>query len=267
MHRPAVILTVAGSDSGGGAGIQADLKTFTALGCHGVTALTALTAQNSMGVQGVHQVPPDFVAAQVESVMSDLRPAAAKTGMLASAPIIKAVARGLAPLEPHRLVVDPVMISTTGHSLIDENAAATLVEDLFPMAEVITPNLHEAAALLGRSLNSLDEMVTAAQELHAFGCRTVLLKGGHLEKEATDVFFDGSDIELLRGVRHDTSDTHGSGCVLAAAIAAFLGMGHGTREAVRRGKGFITAAIAASYRLGSGPGPVNPMAGTEGLRD
>lgn len=266
MGRPHVILSVAGSDSGGGAGIQADLRTFAALGCHGTTVLTALTAQNSVGVQAVHEVPAEFVTAQLGSVMTDLRPEAAKTGMLASADIVAAAARGLTALPPGRLVVDPVMVSTTGHSLIDRPAVSAIVEKLFPLAEVVTPNLHEAAALLERSIETLQDMETAAKELQAFGPATVLLKGGHLGRDATDVFYDGRDIELLRGVRYDTPDTHGSGCVLAAAVAAFLGMGYGTGDAVRRGKTFITGAVRGSYRIGSGPGPLNPMAGAEGAR-
>jgi len=261
MKRPPVILSVAGSDSGGGAGIQADIKTFSALGCHGTTVLTALTAQNSVGVQAVHQVPPDFVTAQLASVCGDLRPDAVKTGMLASAGIIEAVAKGLATLSPGRLVVDPVMVSTTGHPLIDRKAVAWLIEKLFPLAEVITPNLYEAAALLERKVETLVEMEKAARDLYAMGPATVLLKGGHLKESATDVFFDGREAELLSAERHHTPHTHGSGCVLAAAIAAYLGRGCRTAEAVRRGKDFITRAVRASYQVGSGPGPVNPMAG------
>jgi hydroxymethylpyrimidine/phosphomethylpyrimidine kinase len=256
-----VILTVAGSDSGGGAGIQADLKTFTSLGCHATTVLTALTAQNSVGVQAVHEVPPAFVSAQLESVLGDLRPAAAKTGMLSSAPIIDAVARDLARLPAGKLVVDPVMVSTTGHSLIDREAVALMVERLFPMAEVITPNLHEASALLGRRIETLEEMKRAAKDLFERGPRSVLLKGGHLEGSATDVFFEGTEIELLHAERLETDNTHGSGCVLAAAIAAFLGRGLTRGEAAREGKSFITAAVGASYRVGEGPGPVDPTRG------
>lgn len=261
MKRLPVILSVAGSDSGGGAGIQADIKTFAALGCHGATVLTALTAQNSVGVQAVHDVPAAFVSAQLESVQTDLRPDAAKTGMLSSAVIIDAVAKGLARLPRGKLVVDPVMVSTTGHSLINREAVASMVEKLFPLAEVVTPNLQEAAALLGRRVETLEDMKTAARDLYERGPRSVLLKGGHLEGSATDVFFDGGEIELLRAGRHETENTHGSGCVLAAAIAAFLGNGLVRGEAVRAGKTFITAAVRASYQVGSGPGPVDPMRG------
>lgn len=261
MKRLPVVLSVAGSDSGGGAGIQADIKTFAALGCHGATVLTALTAQNSVGVQAVHNVPPDFVSAQLESVQGDLRPAAAKTGMLASASIITAVAKGLTRLPPGKLVVDPVMVSTTGHSLIDREAVETMVAELFPLAEVVTPNLHEAAALLGRRVETLNDMKRAVKELYEQGPRSILIKGGHLEGSATDVFFDGTGVELLSAERHETDNTHGSGCVLAAAIAAFLGKGLATGEAVRAGKIFVAAAVRASYRVGSGPGPVDPMSG------
>jgi len=261
VKGPPVILSVAGSDSGGGAGIQADIKTFAALGCHGTTVLTALTAQNSVGVQAVHEVPPGFVSAQLESVQSDLRPDAAKTGMLSSAAIIDAVAEGLARLAPGKLVVDPVMVSTTGHALINREAVASMVEKLFPLAEVVTPNLHEAAALLGRKVETLENMKRAVKELYERGSRSVLLKGGHLEGSATDVFFDGNEVELLRAERHETVNTHGSGCVLAAAIAAFLGKGLVRGEAVRAGKTFIAAAVRASYQVGAGPGPVDPMRG------
>jgi hydroxymethylpyrimidine kinase/phosphomethylpyrimidine kinase len=260
-RRPPIILTVAGSDSGGGAGIQADLKTISALGGYGLTVLTALTAQNSVGVQGVHQVPPAFVSAQMESVLSDFRPDAAKTGMLASASIIDSVADSFASSAVPRLVVDPVMISSTGHPLIDRDAVKVLVRRLFPIARIITPNLHEAAALLGREVKSELEMECAARELIDLGAPAVLLKGGHLEGSAKDYFCDGGTGEFFAAPRVDSPHTHGSGCALAAAIATFLGAGSDLREAVGRAKTFITRAIAGAFHVGRGIGPVNPMAG------
>jgi hydroxymethylpyrimidine/phosphomethylpyrimidine kinase len=242
VRRLPVILTVAGSDSGGGAGIQADIKTFTSLGCHATTVITALTAQNSVGVQAVHEVPSPFVSAQLESVLGDLRPAAAKTGMLSSAPIIDAVASALARLPAGKLVVDPVMVSTSFVSIV----------------EVVTPNIHDAASLFGMMIETLEEVEKAAYDLFDLGPRSVLLKGGHMEGSATDVFFDGKDVELLHAERFETDNTHGSGCVLAGAIASFLGRGLARHEAVREGKSFITAAVGASYRVGEGPGPVDP---------
>lgn len=258
--RPAVILTIAGSDSGGGAGIQADLKTFSALGCYGVSVLTALTAQNSVGVQAVHNVPPAFVTEQLESVKGDLRPDAAKTGMLATAGIIRAVAAGLSVFPAGMLVVDPVMVSTTGHRLIDSTAVDALVTELLPLAAIITPNLYEASALLERKITRVSQMEQAAGELHALGAKTVLLKGGHLADSATDYFFDGEMGEFLKAERIDTPHTHGSGCVLAAAVAAYLGRGCDMAAAVRKAKTFITEAVRNAYQVGRGPGPVNPMA-------
>lgn len=254
-----VALTIAGSDSGGGAGIQADLKVFFALGCHGTSALTALTAQNTVGVTGVHEVPPEFVAQQIEAVVDDIGVQAAKTGMLASAPIITSVAkvvgaRGLP------LVVDPVFVSKHRNRLLAEDAVGALTDELLPLATVITPNLFEAGALIGREIATLDEMKEAARALHALGPRAVLVKGGHHEQadEAIDVFFDGTGFELLRGPRFDTEDTHGTGCALSAAITARLAQGDGLRDAVVEAKRFIGGAIERGLRLGEGYGPVNP---------
>ncbi len=256
-----VVMTIAGSDSGGGAGIQADLKTISVMGCYGVTVITALTAQNSMGVQAVHTPPPSFVAQQLSSVMEDFRPVAAKTGMLATAEIIGVVAGSLEAAGLSTLVVDPVMVSATGHSLIDGEASRVLVEKLFPLAALVTPNLHEASALLGRTVSEAGQMEAAARDLHSMGARGVLLKGGHLKHSAADYFFDGERGEFLDSPRIDTPNTHGSGCTLASAVASLLGLGFGMREAVGRAKEFITRAIAGSYRVGRGPGPVNPLAG------
>lgn len=256
-----VALTIAGSDSGGGAGIQADLKVFFALGCHGTSALTALTAQNTVGVGGIQEIPPDFVVAQIDAVATDLAPAAAKTGMLASAAIVTAVADSLRGHGMERLVVDPVFVSKHRDTLLAESAVAALKNDLFPLAAVITPNLYEASGLLGWEVATLDDAERAAKELHSLGPRAVLVKGGHLTDqlaESIDVFYDGSGITLLRGPRFDTTDTHGTGCALSAAIAARLAHGDEVIDAVLFAKDFISGAIEHGLRVGQGYGPVNP---------
>lgn len=254
-----VALTIAGSDSGGGAGIQADLKVFFALGCHGTSALTALTAQNTVGVTGIHEVPADFVTAQVEAVADDIGVAAAKTGMLASAEIIAAVAK-VVDVYRFPLVVDPVFVSKHRNRLLAEDAVGALKDLLLPRALVITPNLFEAGALLGREIETLEDMESAAMQLHDAGARNVLVKGGHLidEDQAIDVLFDGDSIERLYGPRFDTEDTHGTGCALSAAITARLAHGDTVHDAVHLAKGFISGAIQHGLRVGKGFGPVNP---------
>ncbi|MDR7483039.1 MAG: bifunctional hydroxymethylpyrimidine kinase/phosphomethylpyrimidine kinase [Armatimonadota bacterium] len=254
-------LTIAGSDSGGGAGIQADLKTFSALGVFGMTAITALTAQNTVGVVGVVEVAPEFVARQIDAVVADIGVDAVKTGMLASASIIEAVADRL---RTHRLdvvVVDPVMIAKSGAPLLRPDAVDALRTVLLPLATVLTPNLHEARALLGREIRTPDEMEDAARRLHALGPRAVVVKGGHLETEPTDVLWDGQRLVRLRTERIATPHTHGTGCIFASAIAAELAKGRGLEDAVRRAKAFVTAAIWAALPLGRGHGPANPMHG------
>lgn len=252
-------LTIAGSDSGGGAGIQADLKVFLALGCHGMSALTALTAQNTTGVAAVHEVPPDFVVAQIDAVTTDIGVDAAKTGMLSSAAIVEAVAGAIQTHGITKLVVDPVFVAKGGDRLLAETAVDSLIGRLFPLATVVTPNLHEASALTGMHIASLDDMKKAARVLHEMGPETVLVKGGHLEDEdAIDVFFDGQDFVEVAQPRFETTDTHGTGCALSAAIAAHLAHGRDVLDAVRSGKEFVSGAIRRSLRLGAGHGPVNP---------
>jgi hydroxymethylpyrimidine/phosphomethylpyrimidine kinase len=259
-------LTIAGSDSGGGAGIQADLKTFFALGCHGMSAITALTAQNTVAVTGVYEVDPSFVVAQVEAVATDIGVDAAKTGMLASAPLVEAVAKAVEAFDIRRLVVDPVSVSKHGDRLLAEDALEAVRSVLLPLAEVVTPNLHEAASLAeSGAIETMDEMREAARAIHALGPRTVLVKGGHLEgggpggdTESADLFYDGSDFTELRGPRFDTRDTHGTGCALSAAIAARLAHGDSTLDALHEAKRFISGAIERSLRIGKGYGPVNP---------
>ena len=253
-------LTIAGSDSGGGAGIQADLKTFFALGCHGMSAVTALTAQNTVGVSGIHEVPPEFVIAQIDAVASDIGVDAAKTGMLASAPIVEAVAKALEVHGIGLVVVDPVFVSKSRDRLLATDAIEALKTRLLPLATVITPNLFETEELVGERVTTVKEMVEAARALQRLGPQTVLVKGGHLDNtgEAIDVFFDGRETTRLTAPRIDTEDTHGTGCTLAAAIAARLAHGDDARAAVDAGKRFVSGAIERSLRLGEGFGPVNP---------
>jgi hydroxymethylpyrimidine/phosphomethylpyrimidine kinase len=254
-----VALTIAGSDSGGGAGIQADLKVFMALGCHGASALTALTAQNTVGVTGIHEVPPDFVVEQIAAVATDIGVDAAKTGMLASAPVIEAVADAIEAHGIRKLVVDPVFVSKHGDSLLADDAVDALTKRLFPLATVVTPNLHEAAGIVGDEITTLDGMKAAARALHSLGPRSVLVKGGHLGGDsAVDVFYEGAEMIELTGPRYDTEDTHGTGCALSAAIAARLAHGDELLDAVRFAKDFVAGAIDRSLRLGRGFGPVNP---------
>ncbi len=253
-----VALTIAGSDSGGGAGIQADLKVFFALGCHGTSALTALTAQNTVAVTGIHEVPPEFVTEQIEAVVTDIGVDAAKTGMLASAPIVSAVAK-VVELYEIDIVVDPVFVSKHRNKLLADDAVDALKAELIPLARIITPNLFEAGALVGREIETLDDMKAAASDLFALGPRAVLVKGGHLDAdEAIDVFYAGEGFELVRGPRFDTEDTHGTGCALSAAITARLAHGDDTLMAVRFAKDFISGAIERGIRIGKGYGPVNP---------
>jgi hydroxymethylpyrimidine/phosphomethylpyrimidine kinase len=261
-------LTVAGSDSGGGAGIQADLKTFMALGCHGMSAITALTAQNTVEVAGIHAVPPDFVVAQIDAVSTDIGVDAAKTGMLANAAITEAVAEALRANGIDRLVVDPVFISKSRDHLLAPEAVAALRDRILPLATVITPNLYEAGGLLGSDVDSIDGMRDAARALHDLGPRAVLVKGGHLAGDrAIDIFFDGTDIVEIDGVRYATDDTHGTGCALSAAIAARLAHGDAVLDAVTFAKQFVAGAIDRGLRIGKGYGPVNPAWALEGWPD
>lgn len=257
-------LTIAGSDSGGGAGIQADLKTFAARGVFGMSVLTALTAQNTLGVQGVHEVPPDFIALQIDAVVNDLGVDAVKTGMLSSAPIIEVVATKVREHRLAPLVVDPVMIAKSGAPLLRDEARTALIEQLLPLATVVTPNLHEARVLSGLDITTLDEMRRAAQAIHRLGARYVVVKGGHLPEtmEAIDLLCDGTDFQELRAPRIETRNTHGTGCTFASAIAAELAKGHSVVEAVRIAKAYLTAILQASANLalGHGHGPMNHMA-------
>ena len=252
-----VALTVAGSDSGGGAGIQADLKTFAAHGVHGTCAVTAVTAQNSVGVSAWAPVDSGLVAAQMEAVALDMPVAATKTGMLGSASVIAAVADAAGRLSLGPLVVDPVMVARSGDRLLAPEAERAYVERLFPLAALVTPNLHEAEALLGRPVRDLAAMRQAARDLHALGARAVLLKGGALSGDAIDVFLDGSQVVEIGGPRVATPNTHGTGCSLSAAIASRLALGDGLLAAVRGAKSWLVEGLRRSYAVGRGRGCVD----------
>jgi hydroxymethylpyrimidine/phosphomethylpyrimidine kinase len=256
------VLTIAGSDSGGGAGIQADLRTFAVLGCHGASAVTAVTAQNSTGVQGVFPLPPDAVEAQIESVLSDIGADAAKTGMLFSAEIIRAVARALDRRPVPRLVVDPVMVAKGGEPLLREDSREALLREILPRAVLVTPNLPEAEVLVGVRISSDGDRRDACRRILDLGPEAVLLKGGHGEgPEVEDLYVDRRDRwERFRAPRIATPHTHGTGCTLSAAVAANLALGLGLLDAVGEAHAFLQAAIREGYSLGSGHGPTNPMA-------
>ena len=249
-------LTIAGSDSGGGAGIQADLKTFAALDVYGMSAITAITAQNTCGVSAVQGIDPEVVAAQIRAVVTDIGVGAAKTGMLFSAEIIRAVATTVQTLDLQLLVVDPVMVATSGDRLLQREAEESLRQDVLPLATVVTPNLAETEVLVGRKVASLEEMRAAAEQIVAAGTRAVVVKGGHAITKATDVFYDGNHMELLQSEVVATSNTHGTGCTFSAAICAYLARGAELLEAVRRAKTYITGALHHALTIGQGSGPV-----------
>jgi hydroxymethylpyrimidine/phosphomethylpyrimidine kinase len=251
-------LSIAGSDSGGGAGIQADLKTFQALGVFGMTAITAVTVQNTKGVTGYEELSPQLVGDQIRSVVNDIGTDAAKTGMLASAGIIEAVAEAVAETALPNLVADPVFVSKHGHPLLAEDAVQVLRNRILPLAALVTPNLHEASGLAGFRVESREDMERAARAILDLGPRAVLVKGGHLEGTAADLFVDGERSEWLESERIDTPHTHGTGCVLSASITAYLALGEGLIDAVRRGKAFVTEAIRHGLAIGHGIGPANP---------
>lgn len=253
-----VAMTIAGSDSGGGAGIQADLKTFAALGVHGTSAVTAITAQNTVGVIDILELPAKLIQQQIAAVVQDMDVLAAKTGMLSSSTIIEAVAEAIQQHALRNLVVDPVMVAKGGARLLRDDAAATLRKRLLPLAAVVTPNIPEAEVLLGRSIETLADRTQAARDLVEMGARAAVIKGGHAEGKAIDIFCDGSQLVELPAERIRTANTHGSGCVFSAAITAHLALGSEPLAAVREAKKFISEAIANSLEIGHGHGPVNP---------
>lgn len=258
-HR---VLTIAGSDSGGGAGIQADLKTFSAVGCFGMSVITALTAQNTKGVTGIHAVPPSFAEEQMEAVFTDIGADAVKIGMLYSAELIEVVARQLKKHGADKIVLDPVMVAQSGDKLLQDDAIDAIKVHLMPLAQVVTPNLPEAAVLLGRELSKLEDLQQAVRDLARYGSRSVLLKGGHSDDDrSTDFLYLTPEDRLvvLESDRIETHNNHGTGCTLSSAIASYLAKGFTTEDAVRKAKLYITEAIraGAGYKLGNGHGPVH----------
>ncbi|WP_233505810.1 bifunctional hydroxymethylpyrimidine kinase/phosphomethylpyrimidine kinase [Rhodoferax lacus] len=260
FHFPRV-LSIAGSDSGGGAGIQADLKTISALGCFGMTAITALTAQNTQGVRAIHAVPPQMLADQIDAVLEDIGVDAVKIGMLHSPDIVRTVAQAIARHAMHNVVFDPVMVATSGAVLIDDSAIAVLVQELFPQVALITPNLDEAALLVKRPLQSEGDMQEAATTLLAMGARAVLLKGGHLQGEVVSdlLAVAGGQTLWMRDARIHTPNTHGTGCTLSSAIASHLALGQDLVQAVQSARRYIRGALlhGAQVRTGHGSGPLN----------
>jgi hydroxymethylpyrimidine kinase/phosphomethylpyrimidine kinase len=254
------VLTIAGSDSSGGAGIQADLKAITILGGYGMSVLTALTAQNTVGVQGIYEVPAPFVEKQIDSVLSDIGADAVKTGMLANAEIVGVVSKKIRSYGVKKVVVDPVMVAKSGDSLLQKDARDALIHSLIPLSMVVTPNLPEASALTGLRIRSLEDMKKAAFQIYGLGAKNVVVKGGHLKGMAIDILYDGKRYYELEGPRIETRNTHGTGCTFASAIATLLARGEAVPEAVRKGKTFITLAIQSSLSLGKGIGPTNPFA-------
>ena len=260
-YRYPRLLSIAGSDSGGGAGIQADLKTFSALGCFGMTAITALTAQNTTGVRAIHAVPTDMLVQQIDAVVEDIGVDAVKIGMLHSGELVRAVADAITRHPLPRVVFDPVMVATSGAVLIDGSAISVLVQQLFPLAQVITPNLDEAALLVGRALHTEADMESAATQLLEMGAQAVLLKGGHLSGEVVSdllAFADGTR-SWMRAPRIHTPNTHGTGCTLSSAIAAHLARGQGLAQAVQSARDYVCGALqaGAQVRTGHGSGPLN----------
>ncbi len=260
-HRYTRLLTIAGSDSGGGAGIQADLKTFSALGGYGMSVITALTAQNTIGVMGVHAAPPQFIAQQLDAVLSDIGVDAVKIGMLASPDIIETIAERLRFYNAPSVVLDPVMVAKSGDKLLQDNAIEALRKTLLPLATVLTPNLPEASVLLSRYINTRHDMEKAARDLQALGAKHVLVKGGHLTEQGSADCLATADgaVYWFEEERIETRNTHGTGCTLSSAIAAFLARGESIENAVRKSKHYLTGAIraGAAYRLGNGHGPVH----------
>ncbi len=261
-HTYCRVLTIAGSDSGGGAGIQADLKTFSALGCYGMSVITALTAQNTQGVTGIHPIPPSFAAEQMSAVFSDIGADAVKIGMLYSAELIEVVADQLSALGARNIVIDPVMVAQSGDKLLQDEAIEAIKKHLLPLADVVTPNIPEARVLLDQRLDNLEDMQAGAKALADFGSQSILIKGGHLSAgDSTDLLYLSSEdrFVILEGERIETRNNHGTGCTLSSAIASYMARGCSIEEAVGRAKKYISKAIEAGavYIIGQGHGPVH----------
>lgn len=250
-------MTIAGSDSGGGAGIQADLKTFAALGVYGASTLTAITAQNTVAVTAVHEIPTDVITAQIDAVLTDIGADAVKTGMLSSSDIIECVCEALEVHGVQRLVVDPVMIAKSGDALLREDAIGSLRTRLLPLAMVVTPNIPETEALTETTIVSDADVRRAAEAIVGMGARSVVVKGGHREGPATDLFYDGKEFKEFTAPRFDTVNTHGTGCTFASAVAAGLARGMVVTDAVALAKDYVTEGIRHSFSIGQGHGPLN----------
>ncbi len=255
--RPPVVMTIAGSDSGGGAGIQADLKTLSALGVYGASALTAITAQNTLGVAAVHEIPTDIITAQIDAVITDIGADAVKTGMLSSPQIVAAVAAAVRRHRVANLVVDPVMVAKSGDRLLRQEAVATIRNDLIPLAAVVTPNIPEAQDLTGLSISTDDDARRAALAIVSMGAQSVVIKGGHRDGPPTDILYDGSQFLEFTAQRIPSTNTHGTGCTFASAVAAGLAHGLTTPAAVQQAKDYVTAAIRSAFPIGRGHGPLH----------
>jgi hydroxymethylpyrimidine/phosphomethylpyrimidine kinase len=252
------VLTIAGSDSGGGAGIQADLKTFAALGVYGTTAITAITAQNTQGVTSSFTLPADIVTAQIEAVAADIELHATKTGMLGTAAVVEAVAAAIEDLELPDVVVDPVMVAKSGDRLLDDDGVRALCAELLPRALVVTPNIPEAEELAGQRIRNRTDMLEAARKIHHRGRAAVIITGGHADgNEIVDLLFDGNDVIELPTPRIHTRHTHGTGCTFASAIAAYLALGHGLADAMARAQAYVAGAIRHGLAIGKGHGPLD----------
>lgn len=256
-YRMKKVLTIAGSDSSGGAGIQADLKTMLVHGVFGMSAVTALTAQNTTGVRMVQEAAPEFLAAEIDAVFEDIRPDAVKIGMVSSAGLIRVIAERLRAHEAEHIVVDPVMVATSGAKLLQDSASLALRQELFPLAEVITPNIPELSALTGLAVNSRETMVQAARALHVAAGVSVLAKGGHFGEDASDLLVTADEEKWFAAPRIDNSNTHGTGCTLSSAIASNLAKGFPLAEAVGLAKSYLTGVLLSGLNLGKGSGPLN----------
>ena len=251
------LLTIAGSDTCGGAGIQADLKTFSAHGTYGMSVITAVTAQNTQGVFDVQNIDPEIIKKQIDAIFTDIDVAAVKIGMVSVTETINAIADKLEQYKPEKIVLDPVMISKSGFDLLLPEAKEALIKRLIPLAYIVTPNLPEAEVITGMKIDNLKSMEIAARAIYNMGAKNVLVKGGHLENDATDILFDGEKITEFKSKRIDTKNTHGTGCTLSSAIASNLGKGFDVKESVKMAKEYITEGIEHSIELGKGVGPTN----------
>jgi len=251
------LLTIAGSDSSGGAGIQADLKAFSAHGVFGMSVITAVTAQNTQGVFAVQDILPHIIEKQIEAIFDDIEVDGLKIGMVSKRETISAISSKLREYKAKNIVLDPVMVSKSGYHLLAPEAKDALIEKLLPLADIVTPNIPEAEVITGMTIGNLEQMKKSAEIIHSMGPRYVLVKGGHLEDDATDIFYDGMNFTLLRGRKIMTKNTHGTGCTLSASIAANIALGHDVLEGVKMSKEYITTAIEHSLSIGKGVGPTN----------